>query len=87
MLFRSTLLLTSIHTSWLKFITPDNLPQHTTNSYANLVKAFPVNANSNKRPATHIPDTLPTSDATSPAPLHIMEINYHKNFYTKLYII
>jgi hypothetical protein len=28
-----TLLLTTIHASWLKFITPDNLLPHTTNSY------------------------------------------------------
>jgi hypothetical protein len=79
----TTLLLATIHTSWLKFSTPDNLPPHTTNSYANLVKASAVNATSKKRPATHTPDTLPIPDATNPAPLHIMEINGHKTLLHK----
>jgi len=57
---------------------PDNLPPHTTNSYANLMKATTPNASANKRQATHIPDTLPTPDTTNPAPLHLMEVNDHK---------
>ena len=34
--------------------------------------------NPNKRPATHIPDTLPTPDPTNTAPLTITEITDHK---------
>ena len=37
-----------------------------------------MNTLPNKRPATYIPDTLPTPDATNPAPLDIAEINDHK---------
>jgi len=76
-------LLTIIHASWLKCISPDNLPQQTTNSYVNLMKASAGNITSNKRPAAHIPDTLPTPDATNPAPLHIMEINDHNTLLHK----
>jgi hypothetical protein len=79
----TTPLLTTIHTSWLKFILPDILPPHRPNSYANLMAAPTANANPNKRPATHIPETLPTPDASSPAPLHIMEITDHKTLLHK----
>ena len=79
----TTPLLTTIHTSWLKFTTPDNLPPYKTNSYATLVKAPTTDAISNKRPATQITDTLPTPDANIPAPLHIIEINVHKTFLHK----
>jgi hypothetical protein len=41
------------------------------------------NATTNKRPATHIPDTLSTPEATNPSPLHIMEINDHKTLLHK----
>jgi hypothetical protein len=75
--------LLTIHASWLQFITPDNLPPHTANSYANLMKASTGNAISNKCPTTHIPDTLPTPDATNLAPLHIMEIDDHKTLLHK----
>jgi len=61
-------------------------PPHTTNSYANLMKATIPNASTNKGPVTHIPDTLPTLDATNPAPLHIMEINDHKTLLHKKYV-
>ena len=44
-----------------------------------------VNATTNKRPATRIPDIIPTPDTTNPAPLHTMEIKDHKHFYTKPY--
>jgi len=74
----TTPLLTTIHTSCLQFIAPDNLPPYTTNSYATLAKASAVNAIPNKRPATHIPDTLPTPDVTNPATFDIVEINDHK---------
>jgi hypothetical protein len=79
----NTPLLTTIHTSWKQFITPDNLPPYTTNSYANLMKSTILNTTTNKCPATHIPDTLPTPEATNPAPLHIMEINDHKTLLHK----
>jgi hypothetical protein len=78
-----TPLLTTIYASWLKFITPDNLAPHTTNSYANLMKASVGNATSNKRPATHIPDTIPTPDITNPAPQDIMEMNDYKTLLHK----
>jgi hypothetical protein len=71
-------LLTTIHTFWIKFITPDNLPSHRPNFYANLMKASTANVNSNKRPATRIPETLSTTDVSNPAPLHIMEIKDYK---------
>jgi hypothetical protein len=74
----TTPLLTSIHISWTKFITPNNLPSHKPNSYANLTSAATANITPNKRPATHIPETLPTPDASNPAPLHITEITDHK---------
>jgi hypothetical protein len=74
----TTTLLTTIHTSWLKYITPEKLLTHKPNSYATLMKAPTANATSNKRPASHIPETLPTPDASNPVPLHIMEINDHK---------
>jgi len=76
-------LLTTIHASWKQFITPNNLLPHTTNSYANLMKSTILNAPTNKRPATHIPDTLPTPDTANPAPLHIMEVKDHKTLLHK----
>jgi len=79
----TTPLLTIIHTSWIKFITPDNLPLHSPNSYANSMNASTANANPNKRPATYIPEALPTPDAYIPAPLHIMEITDHKTLLHK----
>jgi hypothetical protein len=39
--------------------------------------------NPNKRPATHIPDTLPTPDTTNPAPLTVTEITDHKTLLHK----
>ena len=84
----TTSMLTIIQTSWIKFITPDNLPSHRPNSYANLMNASAANANPNKRPAMHIPETLPTPDASNPAPLHIMEITDHKTLLHKtIYIV
>ena len=74
----TTPLLTTIHNSWLPYITINNLPPYTTNTYTTLVKASVVNNISNKCPATHIPDTLPTSDATNQAPIDIVEITSHK---------
>jgi hypothetical protein len=74
----TTPLLTTIHTSWIKFITHDNLPTHGPNSYANLMNASTAKVIPNKRPATHIPETLPTPDVSIPAPLHIMELKDHK---------
>jgi len=74
----ATPLLTTIHASWKQFITPHNLPPHTIKSYANLMKATIPNATTNKRPATHIPDTLPPPGTTNPAPIHIMEVNDHE---------
>jgi hypothetical protein len=79
----TTPLLTTIHASWKQFITPDNLPPHTRNSYANLFKATIVNATPSKRPATQIPDTLPTPDATNPTKLQTMEITDHKTLLYK----
>jgi hypothetical protein len=79
----TTPLLITIHTSWLKFITPENLLTHRPNSYVTLMKSPIAKATSNKRPATHIPETLPTSNASNPAPLHRMEINYHKTLLHK----
>jgi hypothetical protein len=77
----TTPLLTTIHTSWIKFITPNNLPSHKPNSYANLMNT--ANVNPNKRPATHIPETLPTPDASNPVPLHITKITDHKTLLHK----
>jgi hypothetical protein len=79
----TTPLLTTIHTSWIKFITPDNLPSHKPNSYANLMHTSTANITPNKRPDTHIPENLSTSDAPDPAPLNIMEINDHKTLLHK----
>ncbi len=67
-----------MHISWLKYITTDNLPPFTINTYATLVKASAGNTITNKRPATHIPNTLPTPEATCNAPIDIEEINDHK---------
>ncbi len=75
--------LTTIHTSWIKFIKPDNLPTHKQKSYANLMTAPITNINTNKRPATQIPDTLPKRDTTNPAPLLITEITDHKTLLHK----
>jgi hypothetical protein len=47
------------------------------------MKTFTSNATSNKRPAIHISDTLPNSEATNPASLHIMEIKDHKTLLHK----
>ena len=69
---------TNIHTSWLKYIKTATLPTYKPNSYANLMTASTTTINPNKRPATHIPDTLPTPDTTNPAPLTITEITDHK---------
>jgi hypothetical protein len=79
----TTPLLTTIRTSWMKFITPDNIPSHKPNSHANLMHTPTSNIISNKRPAMHIPETLPTPDASNPAPLHIMEITDHKTLFHK----
>ncbi len=79
----TTPLLTTVHSSWLKFITPDNLPPHKPHSYAILMEAPATNVNPNKRTATHIPETLPTPDASNPAPLHIMEITGHETLLHK----
>jgi hypothetical protein len=79
----TTPLLTTIQASWKQFITPDNIPTHITNSYANIIKTIIPNASTNKDPATHIPDTLPIIDATNPAPPHEMEINDHKTLLHK----
>jgi len=79
----TTPLLTTIHASWKQFITPDNFHSHTTNSYANLIKATIADATTNKRPATRIPDTLPTLDATNPAKLQMLEITDHKTLLHK----
>jgi hypothetical protein len=77
--------LTTIHTSWIKFIKPDNLSTHKQNSYANLMSAHTTSINTNKRTATQIPDTLPTPDTTNTAPLHITEITDHKTLLQKQY--
>jgi hypothetical protein len=79
----NTPLLTTIHTSWIKFITPENLPSHKPNFYANLMHTLIANITSNKRPAIHISDTLPTSDTSNPAPLHIMKITNYKTLLHK----
>jgi hypothetical protein len=79
----TTPLFTAIHTSWIKFITPDNLPTHKPNYYANLSNTSTANITSNKLPATHIPETLPTPDTSNPAPLHILEITDHKTLLHK----
>jgi hypothetical protein len=79
----NTPLLNTIHISWIKFITPDKLPSHKPNSYANLINASTANIIPNKRPATHIPETFPTPDASNPAPLHITEITDHKTLLHK----
>jgi hypothetical protein len=79
----TTTLLTTMHTSLLKFTTPDNLLTHRPNSYATLMKTPAANANSNKRPAIHLPESLPTPDASNLAPLHIMEIIDHKTLLHK----
>ncbi len=65
----NTLLLITIHTSWLHFIKLDNLPPYTPNSYATVAKASAADNSPNKLPGIHIPDTLPTPDAISSAPL------------------
>jgi len=54
----TTPLLTTIHTSWIKFTTPDNLPSHRPNSYDNLMNTSTATVNPNKRPVTHIPEIL-----------------------------
>jgi hypothetical protein len=81
----TTSLLTTIHNSWLQYITTDNLPPYTTNAYTTLVKASAVNNISNKRLATYIPDTLLTSDATNQAPIDIVEIKTAKHSSTRQY--
>jgi hypothetical protein len=45
--------------------------------------ASTTNINPNKRPATHIPETLPTPDTKSPAPIFITEITDHKTLLHK----
>jgi hypothetical protein len=47
------------------------------------MEAPAANVNPNKRPATPIHETLPTPDASNPAPLHIMEITDHKTLLHK----
>ena len=74
---------TNIHTSWLKHIKTNTLPTYKPNTYANLMTAPTTTINPNKRPATHIPDTLPTPDTTNPAPLTVTEITDHKTLLHK----
>jgi hypothetical protein len=71
-------LITTIHTSWFKHIDTAYLPPHMTTTYATLAQASAINAPSNKLPALHIPDTLPTLDDSNPAPIDRLEINWHK---------
>jgi len=62
----TTPLLTTIHTSWTQFVTPNNLLTHKRNSYANLMNTPTPNITSNKRLATHIPEIYMALDMRLP---------------------
>ena len=47
------------------------------------MNASTANITPNKRLATHMPETLPTPDASNPAPIYIMEITDHKTLLHK----
>jgi len=66
-------LTTIIHPTWLPFIQHNELPPHTTNSYATLEKTSSYIPPTPKRLVIHTFHTFPTSKSTKATPLDIVE--------------